>query len=249
MIKGLSVDPYQNLPSLGNIVVIHLQLLANSLQDSIYEGRPSRLIWYLDQMVLGTYDAEHLIRYVGHATHLGFLNILCNVINFLLCDGLGIRDIEAIQVDDLINIILVIDLVESLPSNIIINLLQHFGKLIIGNKVGIIFVHVTLVFLICFLLKVFTDFLKLILYHPIFLPELFLWNLIAIGHLAVGVKLFDARVGAFNVGVSFDDGHCPESNWPLRRHNYDFRGLHLWLWWWLSYRNPILQPRNIDFSL
>lgn len=221
MFKSLSIDPYQNLSSLRNVIMVQLQLLANSLQDRVYKGRSSSLIWNLNQMFFWTDDAEYLIRYYGQAFNLFFSDRPSYIIYLLLCDSLGVQDIEAVQVDNLVNIVKVIDLVKCLPSDVVVNLLKHLSKLIIGYKTSVVLVHVGLVLLIGLLLKVLTDFLKLLINHSIFLSELFLRNLISVSNCAIMEMLLGARVSALNVGVSFDNGYCPKSDRSLR-YSHDF---------------------------
>ena len=123
MIKSQGIDPYQNFSRLRYVIMVQLQLLANGLQDRINKGRSSRLIWYLNQMVFRTDDAENLIRYRVHAINLSFSNIFSYIINLLLSNCLGVQNIEAVHVDDLVYIIKVIDLVKCLPSDVVIYLL------------------------------------------------------------------------------------------------------------------------------
>ena len=230
MLKSLCIDPYQNFHCLRNVIMVQLQLRANSLQDRINKGRSSSLIWYLNQMILRTDDAQYLIRYNLQVFNLNFSDIPGYIIYLLLSYCLGVQDIEAVQVDNLVYIVHVIDLVKCLPSDVVVNLLKHLSKLIIRNKASIILVHVALVFLICLLLKILTDIFKLLLNHCVFLSQLNLRHLVSIAYLAVIKILLHARIRALNVGVSFDNGYCPESNRSFRFNHDDFRRSRLRRW-------------------
>merc|ERR1719329_272783 len=102
-------------------------------------------------MILRTDDAQYLIRYNLQVFNLNFSDIPGYIIYLLLSYCLGVQDIEAVQVDNLVYIVHVIDLVKCLPRDVVVNLLKHLSKLIIRNKASIILVHVALVFLICLL--------------------------------------------------------------------------------------------------
>lgn len=81
-----------------------------------------------------------------------------NIIDFLFTNGLSINDIEAVEVDIPVNIMLLVNLIEDLPGNIIVDLLLHFLELFKGNLFFVFLVSALLVLPVNFSLKTFTNF-------------------------------------------------------------------------------------------
>lgn len=57
----------------------------------------------------------------------------------------------------MLSFVLLIYFIENLPGNIIVNLLEHFFVLLIGNKFWILFVSIILIFILGLTLKLFAD--------------------------------------------------------------------------------------------
>ena len=98
---------------------------------------------------------------------LPFLNSFADVVDFLFSYSLSIHNIKTVKVHNLFNVIVFINFIENLPGNVVINLLQHFLKLIITDSVLFIWtIFAIVVFAVGFLLKLGADFL-ILLHHVI----------------------------------------------------------------------------------
>ena len=76
-----------------------------------------------------------------------------DIVDFLLGDGPCIAEFETVEVDEFVCIIVLINLVEYLPCDIIINLLLHLLILFICYLVLRRFVSVSLIFFVHFLVE------------------------------------------------------------------------------------------------
>lgn len=57
----------------------------------------------------------------------------CNIINLLFSDGFCIHDVKAIQINELVSVVVLVNFIEYLPSDIVVNLLLHFLVLLEGD--------------------------------------------------------------------------------------------------------------------
>ena len=57
---------------------------------------------------------------------------LCKIVDLLLGDCFSVGDVQAIQVNDLLGIILLIHLIKDLPSCVEVYLLHHFLELLVA---------------------------------------------------------------------------------------------------------------------
>ena len=106
------------------------------------------------------------------------------VVDFLFSDCLGVHDIQTVQIDNLLHVIVLIDLIENLPSNVIIDLLKHLLELVVGDSVLFIRTVLAVVILaICFLLQLSAD--LLVLLHHIVALFFKIWGLNGCTHRRV----------------------------------------------------------------
>ena len=108
----------------------------------------------------------------------------CHVVDFLLSNGLGVRQLEAVEIDVFVRVVALVHLVEYLPRDVIVYLLLHFLVLLeryLLIDIGLVLAR--LVLLVDLLLQVLTYFFVLV--NCLDLPLLFHLSLVhAIGLLA-----------------------------------------------------------------
>ena len=130
----------------------------------------------------------------------------------MLGDGLGIREVQAVQVNVLVGVVALIDLVEDLPSDVVVDLLFHLLVLFKSYffiDISLVFARlkffVGLVLQILSNLFVFVDSLNL---------SLLLYLRLVKSVIFVGGRAHDRVVLALHVGVVqvlFDDRLSPET--------------------------------------
>ena len=88
-------------------------------------------------MVFSTYNTKdfvrinHLVWSDSHLVLILISDLFAEVVNLLLCDSLCIHDFEAIKINNLFGVIVLIYFIVDLPSYIIIDVLKHFLVLVI----------------------------------------------------------------------------------------------------------------------
>jgi hypothetical protein len=139
-----------------NVVVIHLELILDDLQD---------LIPTLVHVVVGALDHQDvllLLEWPDVEAASRLLSQQGNVVDLLLADGFGVYQIKAIQINILVNIMIGIGLIKDLPGDIIIDLLLHFLELLKCYFFFILFISTLLVFPVNLGLETLTNFLELV---------------------------------------------------------------------------------------
>lgn len=127
--------------------MIHLKFISNHLQDRILQWSSACLIiLHVDEVIFRACYAKNnitvqsiikksLFALITFSTINSFSYAFTKIVNLLLCNGLCIHYLKAIQIDNLFNIIVLINFIKDLPSNIVVYLLEHFLELILSNSV------------------------------------------------------------------------------------------------------------------
>lgn len=107
-----------------------IHLLLNHVQDDILQWGPSELIlnWY--NVVFTTFNIEHEVVRQSTCGLKVAVNISSQLKNFLLSDSDGVMVVQAAHIDMLKSVIVLIDLIENLPSDVKFDPLPHDLKLI-----------------------------------------------------------------------------------------------------------------------
>ena len=112
-------------------------------------------------IVAALYGQDHVDITVLHLV-LSIVSEDSHIINLLLGNGLGIFQVQAIQVNVLICIVCLVHFIEDLPCDVIVNLLLHFLVLLISDFLFIILFTVLLIFIVDFALQVLANFIILL---------------------------------------------------------------------------------------
>ena len=129
--------------------MVHLELVLDRVKDSVLQ-RPDWIVHCvrvkLNQMIVSALDNEHQV----HITPFRSLVLLLAgydsyIIYFLFGNSLRIDEVEAVEVDVLVDIKELISFIEDLPSNVVVNLLLHLLVLLKGDLVRPLLVSMSLV--------------------------------------------------------------------------------------------------------
>ena len=173
-----------------------------------------------------------------------FSDAFAKIINLLLCDGLCIHYFKTVQIDYLLYIVVLIHFVEDLPGNVVVDLLEHFLKLILCDSIFLVrTVFAADVFFIGFLLKLSSNLFIFINNIITFLPQVKLTQWSTLIHSWVSSLRMDVvnLEGRLNIWVLGDQWGCPERNRPVIEITYRMNDLffdwwlviafdYLWLW-------------------
>lgn len=128
-IYGVHINMDQDSPGGRYVEVVNAHFIPDHFQNAVFERSSSIVVFNSDQVILCALDVHHKVLVLSLIPAV-LRDVSCELKYFLLGDGDSIGMVKTTQLDVLVSVIVVINLIEDLPSDIELNSLPDDFQLV-----------------------------------------------------------------------------------------------------------------------